>query len=115
MKSDIAVSRNNIPAGDRSAWLFFVRMYENRKNSKAADFIEFAEKVCRQFPHLPDKMVWGNYLIPDIDEDFVEFHIDSPNPDEIKFFVRKLAREHGFVCWMDGEIDRPDRTVRVKS
>ena len=109
MKNSVGITRNIIPKNDRQAWFFYVEMLEKRKNTKATDMVEFAEKVCQQFPDLPNKMVWGNYLIPNIDEDFADFSIDYHEPDEIIEFVKQLAKEYGFVAWANAEIFRPDK------
>ena len=109
MKANVTVSRNNIPNSDRKAWFFLSQQFEKKKNIKAPDFVEFAEKVYRKFPHLPNKMVWGNYLIPEIiDQDFACFAIDYDNPNEILSFIKELAKEYGFICWANGEIYRPE-------
>lgn len=105
MKYNLCVTRNVVPDEHRPAWLYLVEMIESRKNVKSADLIEFAEKVHQQFPDLPNKMVWGNYLIPDIDENFVLFDIDFPQVDEIISCIRKLAKDYSLVVF-DGKQDK---------
>lgn len=107
MKSEISVTRNAIPDKDRNAWLHYVKLVENRKNTKAPDFVAFAEKVFQLYPQLPNKMVWGSYLIADIDEDFMDFQIDHDNANEIVEHIIQLANEHGYVAWANGKIYRP--------
>ncbi len=111
MKSNLQIIRSEIISRfdkDRAAWWYIAYHYK-QTGIQAADLVEFAKKVNRQFPELPDKMVWGDYLIPDIDENDINFQIDaSPEKtDEIKRFIIHQALEHGFAVLAGEEILRP--------
>lgn len=111
MKSDLQIIRNEIISRfekDRAAW-WYIGFHYKQTGIQATDLVEFAEKICKQFPELPNKMVWGNYLIPKIDENDISFMIDaSPEKiDEIESFITEKALEHGFAVLAGEEILRP--------
>ncbi|MDR2146485.1 MAG: hypothetical protein LBE91_08520 [Tannerella sp.] len=116
MKYSIIVIRNEIISRfdkDRAAW-WYVGFHLKKNETQAADLVGFAEKINQRFPELPNKMVWGNYLIPTIDENFLVFDIDaSPEQiDEIVLYIIQQANEQGLAV-LDGKkekIYRPTST-----
>jgi hypothetical protein len=111
MKRNLMIIRNEIISRfekDRAAW-FYIGLRYKRTGIQAADLVEFSKMVNQQFPELPSKMVWGNYLIPDIDENDVNFQIDaSPEKiSEIEQFITQQALEQGFAVLVGEKILRP--------
>jgi len=109
MKYSVQVIRNKIISRfdkDRAAW-WYVAFHLEKFGTQAADLVEFAEKVHQQFPKLPNKMVWGNYLIPTIDENYLLFEIDASAEqiDEIVLLIIEKANEQGFAV-LDGKKDK---------
>ena len=109
MKYSVVVIRNEIISRfdkDKAAW-WYVAFHLEKFETQAPDLIKFAEKINQQFPELPNKMVWGNYLVPTIDENCLVFEIDaSPEQiDEIVLYIIHQANEQGFAV-LDGKKDK---------
>ena len=109
MKYGLQIIRNEIISRfdkDRAAW-WYVGFHLEKFGTQASDLIGFAEKINQKFPELPNKMVWGNYLIPTIDENWLCFEMDaSPEQiDEIVMYIIQLANEQGLAV-LDGKKEK---------
>jgi len=114
MKYCIKIVRNDLISRfdkDRAAW-FYLAFHLETFGIKSLDLVKFAEKINQRFPELPNKMVWGNYLIPSvIDKNFIDFDIDaSPEQiDEIVAYIIQCSNEQGLAVFegKKNKIHRP--------
>ena len=102
MKFYPSITKNDIPADDRPAWLYLSRILKNEpEKGITADqvFESFMEQVRKVYPELPSKMVWGNYLIAEFFEHRISLSIDYENKDEMMAEIIKIAKEQNLVVF----------------
>lgn len=101
--SIIIADKSVLAASDRKTWLEISKRLSEPNSSVADGLKEVIESIKAKFPELPNKMVWGNYLIFEEYSDFFSMEIDYADMESLKKEVLDIALPKGFVVLIGKE------------
>ncbi|WP_282148326.1 hypothetical protein [Algibacter lectus] len=85
MKYSIIISEKELlKDSDKITWIGISKKLDQKKTDATESLKNVIKLISLQFPELPNKMVWGNYLIFEEYEKIVVIDIDYENIDSIK-------------------------------
>lgn len=104
MKGSIIIAEKNIlTESDIKSWIAISKKLGQANVKATSNVKNTIELIQSRFPEIPNKMVWGNYLIFEEHEDFAVIDIDYDNIEKLKNEVLNIALNNNLAVLIGKE------------
>ncbi|QCW98867.1 hypothetical protein FGM00_01550 [Aggregatimonas sangjinii] len=104
MKGSIIIAEKNILVdSDTKSWIEISKKLEQNKVESTSNIKKVIKRIQSRFPEIPNKMVWGNYLIFEEHENIAVIDIDYNNLEKLKQDVLNIALNNNLAVLIGKE------------